>query len=269
MTPENLVRAAIPVLLYAVFEFGSTGGPPDWVTFFADPAHLYLSIVVMLLGLLLGAADVMLVRTQRMVRLLAQRLHQFSSWSYGPQVLAAMLAGGNLAVPQRQERSVLFADLRGFTAWSERHAPEEVVAMLDRYYAVSEAALQGFSPLKVKYTADEVMAVFADTGSAWQAAQRLRKALAEDFDADGLQAGLGLNRGPVVEGLLGSEGVRAYEVIGDTVNTASRLCSVAAAGELLAAQPAVPEPERSLIGARQEVSLKGKRDPLQVVVIGG
>ena len=262
---ENIVRAAIPVLLYAVFEARSKNIPLDLANFFADSAHDYLTIVVLLLGILLGFADLTLRRTQKALRVLAEKLHQLSAWGFGANVVAAALQSNEQVALKRQTRSILFMDIRGFTAWSEFQSPESVVIMLNAYYITAEAMLKTFSPIKIKFTADEVMAVIEDPAQALEAAKQLQAAAARILSPYGLRTGVGLHAGPVVEGMLGSASVKAYEVIGDAVNTASRLCSAAAAGELLVSQetlgsaPVVPHSERDIIA-------KGKREPLRVYV---
>lgn len=263
---ENILRAAIPVLLYAVFEARSKHMAMDLAQFFADPAHDYLAIVVLLLGILLGFADLSLRRTQQALRTLAARLHQLSSWGFGSQVVAAALQGADQVALKRQERVLLFMDIRGFTAWSESQPPEAVVGMLNAYYAASEAALQPMAPIKLKFTGDEAMAVFADKTQAFAAARALQVAAARVLAPYDLAAGLGLHAGPVVEGLLGSASVKAYEVIGDVVNTASRLCDAAGAGELLVSPEALPGQSLAQFPLRQ-IEAKGKRAPLAVRVL--
>lgn len=263
---ENIARAAIPVLLYAVFEARSKHMAIDLAHFFADSAHVYLTIVVLLLGVLLGFADLTLRRTQEVLKELAGRLHELSSWGFGSHVVAAALKDAEQVLLKRQERSMLFMDIRGFTAWSESQSPEAVVKMLDAYYAASEAVLREQPPIKIKYTADEVMAVFGSPAEAFRAALQLQQEAGEVLAKHGLQAGLGLHSGPVVEGLLGSSGVKAYEVIGDAVNTASRLCSAAGAGELLVSTAVSPGVALSGFPLR-EIEAKGKREPLSVRVL--
>lgn len=263
---ENIARAGIPVLLYAVFEARSAHTVPSFSGFFADYAHVFLTIVVLLLGILLGFADLNLRRTQQALRALAGRLHQLSSWGFGSQVVAAALQDAARVALQRQERALLFVDIRGFTAWSESQPPEAVVNMLNAYYAASEATLQPLAPIKLKFTADEAMAVFADKAQAFAAARALQAAAAQVLAPYGLAVGLGLHAGPVVEGMLGSASVKAYEVIGDAVNTASRLCSAAGAGELLVSPSALPGLALARFPLRA-IEAKGKRAPLAVRVL--
>lgn len=263
---ENVARASIPVLLYAAFEARLDGTAIDLEHFFSDEAHVYLAIVVLLLGLLLAFADVTLQRTQLALRNLAERLHQLSSWGFGSHVVAAALKDANQVALRRQERVLLFMDIRGFTAWSESEAPEAVVRMLDAYYLMCETILQPLAPIKIKFTADEMMTVFADKAQAYMAAQLLQRAARDVLGPYRLGVGIGLHAGPVVEGLLGSANVKAYEVIGDVVNTASRLCAAAGEGELLVSLAALPGEAPSGAELRQ-VEAKGKRDPVTAYVL--
>lgn len=263
---ENIARAAIPVLLYAVYEARFAHTPLNLEKFFHDSAHVYLTIVVLLLGILLGFADITLRRMQRALRGLAKRLHELSSWGFGSHVVAAALHDVKQVMLQRQERAMLFMDIRGFTAWSERQSPEAVVGMLNDYYAASEGVLLAFPPIKLKFTADEVMAVFADKQQAFRAALQLQLTAMQVLAPFGLSVGLGLHAGPVVEGLLGSAGVKAFEVIGDAVNTASRLCSAAMPGELLVSETVNPGVALSRFPLRH-IEAKGKREPIAVRVL--
>lgn len=263
---ENVLRSAIPLVMYALFEARSKNAALSFDVFFADRAHDFLAIVLLLLGVLLGFADINLRRSLATVRALTARLRQYSEWSLGRGILDRAIADESTLALQRVERAVLFMDIRGFTAWSEQQAPEAVVGLLDDYYRVAEQALEEDRPIKLKYTADEVMAVFADAAVAAKAASRMLAAALPLLSASQLTAGAGLHHGQVVEGVLGGEGAKAYDFIGDTVNTAQRLCDAAASGELLvslaACQAAGLAPDK-----HREVMAKGKREPLQAAVV--
>jgi len=263
---ENVARSVIPVLLYALFESRADKVPLQATTFFADAAHVYLTVVVLLLGALLAAADVTLRRTQDALRALMRRLHELSSWGFGSQVVAAALTDASRVALSRRDRVLLFMDIRGFTAWSETQTPEAVVAMLNEYYLAAEHCLAPFLPIKIKFTADEVMAVFDDSATALNAARRLQRAAVGCLRPHGLSAGLGLHGGPVVEGLLGSREVKAYDCIGDAVNTASRLCAAAGADELLVSESLLPADAFAEL-PRRAIDAKGKRSALGVRVI--
>jgi class 3 adenylate cyclase len=197
---------------------------------------------------------------------LAERLHQLSSWGLGAHIVAAALQDADRMSLKRQERSLLFMDIRGFTAWSEQQSPEAVVGMLNAFYADAEAALAGIAPIKLKYTADEVMAVFADARDGVEAARRMLRGTRAVLRGTNLGAGAGVHFGPVVEGVLGAQGAKAYDFIGDTVNTAQRLCDAAQNGEALASLQACAAAGYTP-GTQREVLAKGKRAPLPAVVL--
>jgi adenylate cyclase len=263
---ENIVRAAIPLALYAIFEVQASGGQKLLQDFFKDSAHDFLAIVLLMLGTLLGFADIGLRRSLQTIHALNERLHEFSQWSLGRNILARAMADANSLALQRGERAVLFMDIRGFTAWSEKQSPEAVVGMLNDFYLSTENALGDALPIKLKYTADEVMAVFADAPAAVAAARLMLAAGLAYLKPLGLTAGAGLHFGPVVEGVLGGRDARAYDFIGDTVNTAQRLCDAAAAGELLVSLPVCREADLQPKQTR-DIAAKGKREPIQAGVL--
>ena len=219
---ENVLRAAIPLVMYAIFEILASNGRKIFGNFFDDSAHMFLAIVLLLLGALLGFGDLNLRRSQATIRALTARLRQYSEWSLGRGILDRAIADERILALQRVDRAILFMDIRGFTAWSENQTPEAVVGMLNAYYRAAEESLDSPMPIKIKYTADEVMAVFPDATSAIEAGLRMLAAAQPLLHESGLAAGAGVHLGTVVEGVLGAEGSKAYDFIGDTVNTAQR-----------------------------------------------
>ena len=151
---------------------------------------------------------------------------------------AAMLAERDeaLAAVRRQTVAVLFADVVGFTRMSENMAPEAVVTMLRQLHERMTAQIFACGGSIEKYAGDEIFAVFGipefgadDAANALNCAVLMLGALAEwneERAAAGetcLAMGIGINYGPAVFGDIGSEQSLAFSVIGDTVNTASRL----------------------------------------------
>lgn len=263
---ENVLRSAIPLVMYALFEVRTKGTGFSVDLFFADRAHVFLAVVLLLLGVLLGFADISLRRSITTIRALTARLRQYSEWSLGRSILdRAMADEGTLAL-QRVERAIVFMDIRGFTAWSEWQPPETVVGMLNGYYRAAENALGEIRPIKFKYTADEVMTVFQEPADAITGAQRMLASAQALLAKSQLTVGAGLHYGLVVEGVLGGEGAKAYDFIGDTVNTAQRLCDAAAAGELLVSVTTC-NAAGFLPTQLRDVVAKGKREPLKAAVI--
>jgi class 3 adenylate cyclase len=197
--------------------------------------------------------------------LTAGRLRDFSEWSMGRDLVARAVADSSVLKLKRESRAVLFMDIRGFTRWTEPRPPEAVVQMLDAYFAAAEAVWSRFDPVIARLIADEVMLVVPDLRTGLRLAARLRDDTLRTLEPFGLTVGIGINEGTLMEGLIGSPTIRAYDIIGDTANTASRLCSAAAPGEIL-----VPEPQAlacktfAVFGPARMIEAKGKRDPLAV-----
>ncbi len=139
---------------------------------------------------------------------------------------------------ERAEVTVLFSDIRGFTTFCESRAPEEVIGILNRYLGEMNQAILDHGGTLIAYLGDGILGVFgapleqsdhADRGLA--AARAMLGERLEAFNAwvtaeglgDGFRMGVGLHSGPVMVGMVGSETALDYTVIGDTVNTASRL----------------------------------------------
>jgi class 3 adenylate cyclase len=107
--------------------------------------------------------------------------------------------------------------------------------------------------------------VFPDSRQAAACALELRACAQRALAPSGLMAGIGVHSGPVVEGLLGSAGLKGYDVIGDTVNTAKRIEGAAAGGEVLVSDAVrVALDPAAAFGERREVVAKGKEIPIAV-----
>jgi adenylate cyclase len=141
-----------------------------------------------------------------------------------------------LGAVRRQTVAVLFADIVGFTTMAERMVPEAVVRMLREYHERMTALIFACGGTIDKYIGDEIFAVFGvpaasteDAANALKCADMMLAALKcwnDEREARGepqLAIGIGLNYGPAVLGDVGSEHSFSFTVIGDTVNTASRL----------------------------------------------
>jgi adenylate cyclase len=150
---------------------------------------------------------------------------------------------------QRLDVTVLFCDLRGFTAMSAQVSPEAVNERLSRYYEYASEIVLGHGGTLVQYVGDEVFAVFGapiaqvdHRASAVACARQLQvdvdrlDAVLAEAGAPPLRFGIGLCAGPVVAAHAGSTWRRQYAVIGDTVNVGSRLCSQAGPGEVVLAE---------------------------------
>jgi adenylate cyclase len=270
---EGLSRGLVLLLMYASLEYRQH---PDASTgFFHDPAHQYIGMALFGLGLLIGLLAYFEQRALTVLHDTAQRLRVFSEWSLGRDLTTRALHNDDALSLQSVELCILFVDIRGFTAWSEKHRPREVVAMLNAFYEVVETAVKPVEGIvKVKFTADEALVVCRSPNSTMKLAHALRKQLLPSLAEYQLSAGIGVHWGLTMQGLLGSESVKLFDVIGDTVNVAKRLCDVAEPGEILvseacylAAAQNTESPHQIPAGQYKTVTVKGKAQPLSVFAL--
>lgn len=172
----------------------------------------------------------------------------------------------------RRTISVLFADLSGFTAMSERLDPEVMQTLQNELFEELTAAVQSFGGFVDKFIGDALLALFGAPAAHEDDPERaVRAALdmigrtarlserAEAYAGSPLLLHVGINTGHVVAGGLGAGVSKSYSVTGDTVNTAQRLQSMAAPGEVLVG-PLTHRLTRHAFSydSLGEVSLKGK-----------
>jgi adenylate cyclase len=137
---------------------------------------------------------------------------------------------------QKKDVVVFFSDIRGFTAYSEKKSPEQVVEMLNDYFRAMVKIINQHGGVVDKFIGDSIMAVWGapkstdkDAHNAVQACLDMRVALAKlneqriARNQQPILIGMGLHAGPVISGTIGSNERLEYTVIGNTVNTASRI----------------------------------------------
>ncbi len=184
---------------------------------------------------------------------------------------------------EKRDVAVLFVDIRGFTPLSESLNPEQVVAILNEYLALTTKCVLGHNGTLDKFIGDATMAVFnapfdqddyvyEAVAAAWdikQGSQELRIRLENEFGKT-VGFGVGVNCGDAVVGNIGCDFRMDYTAIGDTVNTAARLEANAKAEEILISEY-VYERIKDRIEAEQvgEIPLKGKSNKLMVYRVLG
>lgn len=176
------------------------------------------------------------------------------------------------------EITLLFSDIRGFTSMSESAEPQEIVRMLNEYFELMVDVIFKYEGTLDKFVGDEVIALFgapvamqnAET-KAVQCALDMMRVLSEwnrTRAAEGqneINIGIGINTGTVVTGAIGSSRALQYTAIGDAVNTASRLCSVAQAGQIILSEATYRKVQDAVAAVPlPPVRVKGKADELRV-----
>jgi adenylate cyclase len=176
------------------------------------------------------------------------------------------------------EIGVLFADVRGFTAMSERMAPQQMADLMNRFYAAATHVLSR-SAIIDKLVGDEVMALYlpALLRDGWEdemlrdARDLLTAVGFEDGEEPWLPLGIGLDLGSAYVGNVGSGEVKDFTALGDVVNTAARLQSSADAGQIVFSERLFGRLREAGIGATEKrLSLKGKEEaePVRVIELG-
>ena len=135
---------------------------------------------------------------------------------------------------------MLFADLTGFTTFSERRSPNDVVAMLNEMFAAAVPTVLGEGGTIIQFAGDALMAIFNAPARqpdhalrAARAALGLQRATASDGTADRPRFRVGLNTGPALVGNIGSAEMRNFTAIGDATNLAARLQTFAPPGSVV------------------------------------
>jgi adenylate cyclase len=175
---------------------------------------------------------------------------------------------------EQREVSVLFADLAGFTGFSEARPASEVVELLNRYWAAAVPAVVGEGGLIDRFAGDGIIVAFnAVTEQPDHALRAARAALAIRSGTDRLAAEhsswprfrIAVNTGPAVVGNVGADLQRSFTVIGDTINLAARLQAIAPPGQVVVG-PTTREDlgDRATVIPLGATQLKGKRDPVPI-----
>ena len=233
-----------------------------------------------------GIAAVAIENSQFAERIRRETLVRSNFERYFAPQLAARIASSPEALRLGGEKravAVLFSDIRGFTPLSETMTPDAIAKLLTEYFTEMVECVFRHGGTLDKFIGDSVMAQWgAPIGSADDADRAVSAAidmikeldtLNERWLAEGrptLAIGIGLNYGEAFAGNIGSERRLEYTVIGDTVNTAARLCAAASGGEILLTEEMrgalrTPPP----LDECAPMELRGKSQPLPVYRVSG
>jgi class 3 adenylate cyclase len=217
------------------------------------------------------------VENARLYRQIDDLFRQYMS----PDVATALLAdptqaalGGGLV-----DITVLFADLRGFTSFSERTSPEAVIAMLNRYFGIAVPLVLAEGGTVSEFVGDALGALFnAPSRQPDHALRAARAALAVQAAVEDVvrehpgwpRFRVGLNTGPAVVGNIGSTEIRHFTAIGDTVNLAARLETSAEEGQVVIGGSTLAAlGERAVVRPLGALQLKGKAEAVEAYVLEG
>jgi class 3 adenylate cyclase len=236
--------------------------------------------------LVLGFTIAFVLLAEAMVAIALGRNWQASWWEWHVLMLLAFVVIAVMAHQEGTEErfgrlyvdrdarpvTVLFADLKGFTAFSEGHDPSAVSRMLDMLFGAAIPAIERQHGVVDRLIGDAVFATFEGDNHAGRAA-RAALALQEETGAlaaehpDWPRFRAGLHTGEASVGVLGTGSGRTYSAIGDTVNLGSRIEGLAPAGGVAISA----ETAKQLWGAETEpldtVQVKGREEPVEVLLL--
>lgn len=177
-------------------------------------------------------------------------------------------------VGERRTVTAMFVDIAGFTSFCEKRDAEEVMLLLNRLFSSILEPVEKFSGEVDKFMGDAAVVIFgapvAHEDDPQRALASALEIIARIQQFQGLQVSIGINTGEVVAGIVGNDKHREYTVIGDAVNTASRLQSAAEPGEILIGAETVRLAGRGFIfGEPRKLELKGKSHPIEAFPLEG
>jgi adenylate cyclase len=198
-------------------------------------------------------------------------------------VAEAFLSGRVPLAGERREVSILFQDIRGFTALSEKLDPVALLRLLNQFFTEVVAAVEAEGGVVKQFTGDGVMALFGAPQSRADHTERAVRAalgivtrldrlntLLRNEGVASLQIGIGIHTGEVVAGLIGPDERIEYGVVGEAVNLASRiegLTKELTATILVSQEIAARLGSEFVLGRTASLSVKGKSRPVEVVEI--
>ncbi len=254
------------------------------LSFFAMAQLLWLPLAAPLLLLVLCPGAFLAFRVYEERKEAARRKSIFQKF-INPQVVEELLKLEEVALHgERKELTILFSDIRGFTTISEQHSPQDVTGMLNEYFNRMLPILHKYEGTLDKFIGDAIMAFFGAPIEQQNHARRavvaaiemihetrkLAKEREESSQWPPFKIGFGIATGPCQVGLIGSDEVFNYSVIGDTVNLAARLegLNKTFKAEILVSEATWLLVEDLVEGCFvDEVAVKGKTEKVKVYQI--
>jgi adenylate cyclase len=177
---------------------------------------------------------------------------------------------------KRKTVTILMADLRGFTGMAENRDPQEVMQVLNRFFAAMSKIIVSYDGMIDEFLGDAILTIFGvperhedDPARAVACAldmQNAMVALNREIVKDGfayMEMGIGINTGSVIVGNIGSELRAKYGIVGTAVNTAARIESMTTGGQVLIGESTYWQAGSTVtVGPPQTVQMKGMAQPL-------
>ncbi len=254
------------------------------ISVFISNQGLILNIlypVLILLVLFVGNILYMIVREQTDKTFVKELFGRYVSPEVSREIVSLADEGQLKLGGEEREVTILFADIRNFTTISEKLSPDGVVKMLNSCLPVMINAIVNNGGLVNKFAGDNLMGLWNAPKSqanhpelavkaAWEAQAKMNELSKTVPELSNIQFGIGINTGKALAGNVGSSGRVEYTVIGDAVNLASRICSVAPGGEILIGPETCYQGQKFLeLEPLPPQVFKGKSQPIVVYRVKG
>lgn len=184
--------------------------------------------------------------------------------------------------PQRQQLSIMFADVRSFSTFSEHLEPEQLIQIINQYFTLASQAITDQEGMIDKFMGDAVMALFNTplnpqenhAERAARTALMIQQQVAEFHktlpEEERLYLGIGVHAGEAVVGNVGSQSRKDYSALGDAVNLAKRLQEIAKPGQILLSEAVYQQVrEWAAVEALPPVQVKGRQTLEQIYLLTG
>jgi adenylate cyclase len=184
--------------------------------------------------------------------------------------------------PQRQQLSIMFADVRSFSAYSEHSEPEQLIQIINQYFTLASQAITDQEGMIDKFMGDAVMALFNTplnpqenhAERAARTALMIQQQVAEFHktlpEEERLYLGIGVHAGEAVVGNVGSQSRKDYSALGDAVNLAKRLQEIAKPGQILLSEAVYQQVrEWAVVEALPPMQVKGRQTLEQIYLLTG
>ncbi len=274
-------------ILLAVILFGSGLALFHWTGLLFDAASLFIALGTILGSLLLSVfveSDHQRKKTElalqdqhiKAAKIAGEleRLRRFFSPAVADQLLS--VSSEELYRPHRREIVVLFLDLRGYTAFTQKHGADEVMRILGEFHAAMGELIAIYDATLERFAGDGMMIFFNDpieiADPAVKAAGMALQMQARFQDLNriweqrgyGLALGIGIAQGVAIIGAIGFEGRRDYAAIGNVTNLAARLCGQAGGGQILISGVVADNIKDVMrVGPVGDLVLKGFAEPVR------
>ncbi len=265
---------ALMILLFAFFNL--------WLNSYSDILGSFIEqfkIIVNALPIVIIAVVVHLEGLRKREEREKKRTREFFSKYVSEKIVDSLLGGNKLELGgEKHQVTIIFTDVRGFTSLSEKMDPKQVVEVLNGHFDIITDEFFREEGTVLKYIGDATMAMFNapviqpdHAERAVRACIRMQKRMQEysrhihaKFGVD-FTIGIGINTGDVIVGNIGSHRYMDYTIIGDAVNTASRLNGQAKAGEIVVSESThLLIKDKFRFSEPIEVTVKGKALPVKI-----